>query len=130
MCSSDLEEVKINGWSIECRINAEDPDHDFVPSPGTIGKYIIPGGPGVRNDSSAYEGYTILPYYDSMIGKLIVWGGTREEAIQRMKRSLQEFKIDNIKTTIPFHLKVLDNAFFKKGEIYTNFIQRRMADGK
>ncbi len=124
------EEVKINGWSIECRINAEDPDHDFVPSPGTIGKYIIPGGPGVRNDSSAYEGYTILPYYDSMIGKLIVWGGTREEAIQRMKRSLQEFKIDNIKTTIPFHLKVLDNAFFKKGEIYTNFIQRRMADGK
>ena len=123
-------DVRINGWAIECRINAEDPDHDFAPSPGTIGKYIIPGGPGVRIDSAAYENYTILPYYDSMIGKLIVWGRTREEAIQRMKRSLQEFKVENIKTTIPFHLKVLDNAFFKKGEIYTNFIQRRMTNDR
>ncbi|NLF46524.1 MAG: acetyl-CoA carboxylase biotin carboxylase subunit, partial [Syntrophomonadaceae bacterium] len=122
------EDIKFNGWAIECRINAEDPARDFSPSPGKIGKYIIPGGPGVRIDSAAYENYTILPYYDSMIGKLITWGRTREEAIQRMKRSLQEFKVENIATTIPFHLKVLDNAFFKKGEIYTNFIQRRMSD--
>ncbi len=122
------EDIKINGWAIECRINAEDPDNDFSPAPGKIGQYIIPGGPGVRIDSAAYENYTILPYYDSMIGKLITWGRTREEAIQRMKRSLQEYKVENIKTTIPFHLKVLDNAFFKKGEIYTNFIQRRMSD--
>lgn len=122
------EDVKINGWAIECRINAENPDNDFSPSPGQIGRYIIPGGPGVRIDSAAYENYTILPYYDSMIGKLIVWGRNRQEAICRMKRALQEFTIENVATTIPFHLKVIDNAFFQKGEIYTNFIQRRMSD--
>jgi len=122
------EDVKINGWAIECRINAENPDNDFSPSPGQIGRYIIPGGPGVRIDSAACENYTILPYYDSMIGKLIVWGRNRQEAICRMKRALQEFTIENVATTIPFHLKVIDNAFFQKGEIYTNFIQRRMSD--
>jgi acetyl-CoA carboxylase biotin carboxylase subunit len=120
------DEVIINGCAIECRINAEDPDNYFMPAPGKVERYSIPGGPGVRIDSALYEDYTVLPYYDSMVGKLIVWGRDREEAIQRMKRALQEFNIDNVPTTIPFHLRVLENAFFQRGEIYTNFIQRRM----
>lgn len=122
------EDVQINGWAIECRINAEDPYNDFKPAPGTVGQYMIPGGPGVRVDSSVYSGYTIPPYYDSMVAKLIVWGPTRNEAIIRMKRALSEFQIENLTTTIPFHMKVLDNAFFQKGEVYTNFIQRRMSE--
>lgn len=126
--SFQQEDVVMKGWAIECRINAEDPNNDFVPSPGTVQTYIPPGGPGVRVDSSVYSGYTITPFYDSMVAKLIVWGRTREEAIARMKRALQEFQATNIKTTIPFHLKVLDNAFFQKGEVYTNFIQRRMSE--
>ena len=122
------QDVALRGWAIECRINAEDPDYDFRPSPGTVTRYLPPGGPGVRVDSSVYTGYTIPPFYDSMVAKLIVWGADREEAIARMKRALSEFVIDGIKTTIPFHLKVLNNAFFQKGEVYTNFIQRRMSD--
>jgi len=120
------EEVNIRGWSIECRINAEDPENDFKPSPGKIEKYHAPGGNGVRVDSAVFAGYEIPPYYDSLIGKLIVWAPTREEAIQRMKRALNEYIIQGIKTTIPFHLKVLDNVYFKRGEVYTNFIQRRL----
>jgi acetyl-CoA carboxylase, biotin carboxylase subunit len=111
---------------MECRINAENPDKNFMPSPGTITLYHPPGGPGVRIDSAAYAGYAIPPFYDSMVGKLIVWGRTRDEAINRMKRALLEFQIEGISTTIPFHLKVLDNAFFRRGEVYTNFIQRRI----
>lgn len=126
--SIQQEDVVFNGWAIECRINAEDPDYDFRPSPGTVTRYYPPGGPGVRVDSSVYTGYTIPPFYDSMVAKLIVWGPNREEAIARMKRALSEFTIEGIKTTIPFHLKVLNNAFFQKGEVYTNFIQRRMSD--
>lgn len=122
------EDIKMNGWAIECRINAEDPYHDFRPSPGRVGQYLIPGGPGVRVDSCVYSDYLIPPYYDSMVAKLIVWGKDRPEAIDRMKRALDEFVVENITTTIPFHRKVLDNAFFRKGEIYTNFIQRRMND--
>lgn len=120
------EDVQIRGWAMECRINAENSEKNFMPSPGTIELYHPPGGPGVRVDSAAYQGYTIPPYYDSMIGKLIVWGADREEAIQRMKRALEEFYIEGVHTTIPFHLKVLDNAFFRRGEVYTNFIQRRI----
>ncbi|MHB8169938.1 MAG: acetyl-CoA carboxylase biotin carboxylase subunit [Thermincolia bacterium] len=120
------EDVKINGWAMECRINAEDPDKNFMPSPGTITAYHQPGGMGVRVDSAVYAGYTIPPFYDSMIGKLIVWGKDREEAIQRMQRALNEFVIEGVKTTIPYHLRILDNAFFQRGEVYTNFIQRRM----
>lgn len=122
------EDVVLRGWAMECRINAEDPDHDFRPSPGTVNRYYQPGGPGIRVDSSIYTGYTIPPYYDSMVAKLIVWGTDRDEAIARMKRALHEFTIEGIKTTIPFHMKVLNNAFFQKGEVYTNFIQRRMSD--
>lgn len=103
------EDVKINGWAIECRINAEDPDRGFMPSPGKIQFYLPPGGLGVRVDSAAYPGYTISPHYDSMIAKLIVWGSTRDEAISRMQRALQEFEIEGIFTTIPFHMKLLQH---------------------
>ncbi len=120
------DDIKINGWAMECRINAEDPDNDFRPSPGLVTQYLPPGGPGIRVDSCVYTGYNIPPYYDSMVAKVIVWGRDREEAIARMKRALHEFTVTNVATTIPFHLKVLDNAFFQKGEVYTNFIQRRM----
>ncbi|HBV89060.1 acetyl-CoA carboxylase biotin carboxylase subunit [Desulfosporosinus sp.] len=120
------EDIQLRGWAIECRINAENPDKNFMPSPGLINLYHAPGGPGVRVDSAVYQGYTVSPYYDSMVGKLIVWGATRQEAIARMKRALEEYVIEGIHTTIPFHLKVLDNAFYQRGEVYTNFIQRRI----
>lgn len=122
------EDVKLLGWAIECRVNAENPQRNFQPCPGTVGQYIVPGGPGVRVDSSIYSNYTISPYYDSMVAKVIVWGKDRPEAMQRMKRALNELVIENIHTTIPFHLQVLDNAFFQRGEVYTNFIQRRMGN--
>ncbi|MFS8513239.1 MAG: acetyl-CoA carboxylase biotin carboxylase subunit, partial [Planifilum fulgidum] len=106
------EDVKLDGWAIECRINAEDPDRNFMPSPGTIQFYLPPGGAGVRVDSAAYSGYRIPPYYDSMIAKLIVWGKDRDEAIRRMVRALSEFAIEGVKTTIPFHLKLLNHPKF------------------
>lgn len=114
------------GHAIECRINAEDPNRNFMPSPGTITEYYAPGGIGVRVDSHVYQGYTISPYYDSMIAKLIVWGRDRDDAIRRMRRALGEYVIEGIKTTIPFQLRILDNAFFQRGDFYTNFIQRRL----
>lgn len=120
------EEVVIKGHAIECRINAEDPDYNFRPCAGKIDTYITPGGPGVRIDSSVYAGYNIPSFYDSLLGKLIVWGKDREEAIARMQRALQEFVIKGVPTTIPFHQMVIKNAFFQRGEIYTNFIQRRI----
>lgn len=116
-------DIDIAGHAIECRINAEDSENGFLPSSGTLEKYIPAGGIGVRVDSHSYQGYEIPPYYDSMIAKLIVKGKNREEAIERMKRALQEFKVEGVDTTIPFHLKVLDNTAFKKGTIYTNFIE-------
>lgn len=117
------EEVVINGWSIECRINAENPDKNFMPAPGTIQFYLPPGGPGVRVDSAAYPGYTISPYYDSMIAKLIVWAPTREEAIAKMKRALMEFDIEGIHTTIPFHQKLLNHPTFLKGDFDIKFLE-------
>jgi acetyl-CoA carboxylase, biotin carboxylase subunit len=120
------EDIKINGWAMECRINAEDPDRNFMPSPGKITTYIPAGGIGVRIDSAVYNGYSIPPFYDSMVGKLIVWGKDRDECINRMRRALNEMVIEGISTTIPFQLRILDNAFFQRGEIYTNFIQRRL----
>ena len=116
------DDVKINGSSIECRINAEDYQNNFMPSPGRIEVLNLPGGPGVRIDSHAYQGYTVSQYYDSLIAKLIVWGRDRKEAIQVMRRSLDEFTIEPIKTTISFHREVLKNPFFVKGEFSTNFI--------
>ncbi|MBX4149654.1 acetyl-CoA carboxylase biotin carboxylase subunit [Paenibacillus sp. FSL W7-1279] len=117
------EEVVINGWSIECRINAENPDKGFMPAPGTIQFYLPPGGPGVRVDSAAYPGYTISPYYDSMIAKLIVWAPTRDEAIAKMKRALAEFEIEGIYSTIPFHQKLMNHPTFLKGDFDIKFLE-------
>lgn len=108
--------------SIECRINAEDPAADFRPSPGKITNLHVPGGPGVRVDTHVYTGYTIPPNYDSMIAKLIVTAETREEAIKRMKRALHEFVIEGIKTTIPFHLRLMDNEVYQSGNFNTGFM--------
>lgn len=120
------EDIRLEGHAIEVRITAEDPDHDFRPSAGLITDVHWPGGPGIRVDSHVYTGYRIPPYYDSMIAKLIAWAPTRDECIVRMQRALEETLIEGVKTTIPFHLKVLDNAFFKRGAVYTNFIPRRI----
>ncbi|WP_010274050.1 acetyl-CoA carboxylase biotin carboxylase subunit [Paenibacillus senegalensis] len=117
------DEVEFDGWSIECRINAEDPDRNFMPSPGKIDFYLPAGGLGVRVDSSAYPGYVISPHYDSMIAKLIVWGKTREEAISRMKRALSEFSIEGVKTTIPFHMKLMDHPKFIEGTFDIKFLE-------
>lgn len=127
--SFSQEEVIIRGCAIECRINAENPQKGFRPSPGKITEFLAPGGFGVRFDTALYPGYTIPPYYDSLIGKLVVWGENRAEAIARMQGALSELVIQGVETTVPFHLTVLDNAFYRKGEVYTNFIQRRILKG-
>ena len=119
-------EIEPRGHAIECRINAEDPGRDFLPSPGPITAFIQPGGPGIRVDTHAFAGYTIPPHYDSLVAKVIAWGRDRDESIARMTRALREFEVGGIRTTIPFHLAVLDNAFFRRGEVYVNFVQRRM----
>lgn len=121
--SFSQEDVKINGCSIECRINAENPYKDFTPSPGKINNYIQPGGIGIRIDSAAYSGYSIPPFYDSMISKVIAWGRDRNEAIERMKRALSEFEIKGVETTIPFHKALMDNEIFKSGEFNTRFLE-------
>ena len=117
------DDVTFTGWSIECRINAENPEKNFMPSPGIINMYLPPGGLGVRVDSAAYPGYKIPPYYDSMIAKVITYGKTRDEAISRMKRSLSEFVIEGVHTTIPFHLKLLNHEKFVEGEFNTKFLE-------
>jgi len=121
-------DIELHGHSIECRINAEDPENGFMPSAGTLEKYRVPGGIGVRVDSHSYQGYSIPPYYDSMIGKLIVHGVDREEAIIRMKRALEEYKIEGVETTIKFHEKVLENEEFKSGNYTTNFIEKNFPE--
>lgn len=115
--------IQIKGASIECRINAEDYENNFMPSPGKIETLNLPGGPGVRLDTHIYQGYEITPYYDSLLAKLITYGRCRSEAIKIMQRALNEFYIAPIKTTIPFHLKVLENPLFIKGDISTHFVQ-------
>jgi acetyl-CoA carboxylase biotin carboxylase subunit len=117
------EEITFNGWAIECRVNAENPFKQFMPSAGKIDMYLPPGGFGVRVDSAAYPGYTIPPYYDSMIAKVITHGKTREEAINRMKRALDEFVIEGVYTTIPFHLKLLNHGKFVEGDFNTKFLE-------
>ena len=109
--------------SIECRINAEDPAKDFRPSPGKITNLHLPGGQGIRVDTHVYTGYTIPANYDSMIAKLIVRAPTREEALIRCRRALEEFTIEGIKTTIPFHLKLMDDEVFKSGKFDTSFME-------
>lgn len=121
------EDIMLEGHSIECRINAEDSKNNFLPSPGVLETFIVPGGNGVRVDSHSYQGYEISPYYDSMIGKLITFGIDRNEAIVKMKRALEEFIIEGIDTTIPFHLKVLNNQLYLDGMTSTNFIDEQFS---
>lgn len=117
------DDVKINGASIECRINAEDPEKNFMPSPGLIETLNLPGGPNVRLDTHVYQGYKISPYYDSLIAKLIVHGPNRAAAINTMIRALDEFIVAPIKTTIPFHRSLLENPLFKKGAVSTHLVE-------
>lgn len=122
--SFSQEDVTINGWAIECRINAENPAKNFMPSPGKVANYLPPGGYGVRVDSAVYPGYEITPFYDSMVAKLIVWGNDREEAIARMRRALDEFVIEGVHTTIPFHERLLEHPDFVSGNFATNFLEK------
>ena len=124
MTCKDRAPISPFGHAVEFRINAEDPDNDFRPCPGTITKLRMPAGPGVRIDTAIYEGYTVSPYYDSMLAKLVVWGSDRAEAIDRARRALGEVQIEGIKTTTSFHQKVVDNATFSKGEVYTDFLEK------
>ena len=117
-------DIKINGWAIECRINAENPEKNFMPSPGVVDMYLAPGGFGVRVDSAVYPGYKIPPFYDSMVAKLIVHADTREEAVARMKRALDEFVVEGVKTTIPFHYNLMDHEVFKSGDFDTKFLEK------
>jgi len=120
------DDIHFKGAAIECRINAEDYENNFMPCPGRIDSLNLPGGPGVRVDTHIYPGYQISPYYDSLLAKLITYAETREEAIKTMKRALNEFVIGPIKTTVAFHQLLLDNPLFLKGEISTHFIQDKM----
>ena len=117
------DDVLLRGHAIECRINAEDPDHDFMPCPGKIDGYFAPGGFGIRVDSHVYPGYSIPPYYDSMIGKLICWGENRNEARRRMYQALKEYVVTGIKTTIPFHQQIVEDEVFMSGNFNTGFIE-------
>ena len=119
-------DVRVDGHAIEVRVNAEDPTKNFRPSAGTVSDVHWPGGPGIRVDSHVYAGYRIPPYYDSLIAKIIAWAPSRVEAIARMDRALRETVIEGVATTIPFHLRVLDNAFYRRGAVTTSFIARRM----
>jgi acetyl-CoA carboxylase biotin carboxylase subunit len=120
------DDIRLEGHAIECRINAEDPDKDFRPAAGRLESVHFAGGPGVRVDSHAFTGYTIPPHYDSLIGKLICWAPTRDEAIKRTKRALEESVIQGVKTTIPLYIKIMDNAYYQRGVVQTNFLKTRM----
>ena len=116
-------DVQFRGHAIECRINAEDPENHFAPCPGTVESFHAPGGPGIRVDSHLYSGYSIPPFYDSLLGKIIAWGNTREEAIARMRRALSELRVEGVKTTTGFHQKLLANDAFRLGRVHTTFVE-------
>lgn len=120
----DQKEISHRGWAIECRINAEDPDRNFKPSPGIVRHLVLPGGFGVRVDTHLYDNYEVPPFYDSLIAKLIVWSEDRITAIERMRRALGEFHINGLKTTIPFHQGVMQDDDFIRGRISTHFIKK------
>ena len=122
----EQDDIQLNGHAIECRINAEDPLHNFRPSPGKITGWLPPGGPGVRVDSHVYTGYEIPPFYDSLIGKLIVWGKDRDTAIKRMNRALNECAVTGIPTTINFHLTLLNKKKFRQGKIHTKYVEEEL----
>lgn len=120
------DDVQPRGHAIECRINAEDPFKNFMPSPGTVRKYEEPSMPWVRVDSACYTGYQVLPFYDSLLAKLVVWGRDREEAIVRTKLALKSFKIEGLSTTIPFHLQLLEDEAYKCGTLYTTYVEKEL----
>ena len=120
-------DVKMNGWAIECRINAEDPYNNFLPSTGQISHHSVPTGPGVRVDTGVYDGFQISPYYDSLISKLIVWGESRGHAIIRMRRALEEYKIVGVQTNIPFHQNLIIQTRFIAGQFDTRFVEKRFS---
>jgi len=124
------DDVLLRGHAMECRINAEDPDRDFAPAAGRLDVYVPPGGPGTRVDSHCYPGWVIAPYYDSLIAKLLVWAPTRDGAIDRMDRALSEFQVEGrgVKTTIPFHRRVLASDQFRSGDVTTDFLEHFLAD--
>ncbi len=122
------EDIKIKGVAIECRINAEDPDKNFAPSPGEVTAFHIPGGPGIRVDTHVFTSYKIPSCYDSLIAKLISWGKDRSEAISRMRRALEEFVIEGVKTTIPFHQRIIEHEAFVKGTFYTTFVEEELME--
>ncbi|HSH04936.1 MAG TPA: acetyl-CoA carboxylase biotin carboxylase subunit [Anaerolineae bacterium] len=121
------EDVTMSGWAIECRVNAEDPYNNYLPSTGTISTIRLPTGPGVRVDTGVYPGYTVTPYYDSMISKLICYGQTRGEAVLRMRRALEEYRIMGVKTNIPFHQHMMDSHRFLTGNFDTHFVEERFS---
>ena len=124
--SVEQKDIQLNGHAIECRINAEDSLHNFRPAPGRITGWLPPGGPGVRVDSHVYTGYDIPPFYDSLIGKLIIWAPNRPAALERMKRALNECAITGIPTTVDFHLRMLDRPEFQRGDVHTKFVEEEM----
>jgi acetyl-CoA carboxylase biotin carboxylase subunit len=126
--SFSQEDVELTGHAIECRINAEDPQRDFLPTPGQLDAFHPPGGPGTRVDTYCRPGSTIPPSYDSLIAKLIVWGSSRDAALERMLRALDEFDVGGhgMHTTIPFHREVLDHPVFRAGDLATDFLERHM----
>ena len=121
------EEVELDGAAIEVRINAEDPERAFLPSPGEITGLALPGGPGVRVDTAAFAGYHVPPFYDSLVAKLICWGRDRDEALARTRRALEEFVVEGIKTTVPFHLELLDDLSVRAGDYHVEFLEQRGA---
>jgi len=127
--SLDQRSVHLEGHSIECRIIAEDPANNFAPSVGTIKRLVLPGGMGVRVDTHIYGGYEVPPYYDAMLAKLIVWSHDRHDAVARMLRCLGEFQMDGIKSNISYQMEILRNPYFRRGELSTDFIARRMGSG-
>jgi acetyl-CoA carboxylase biotin carboxylase subunit len=118
----EQKDIKINGHAIECRINAEDWERNFMPNPGTVENIHFPGGPGIRVDTHIYSQYKIPPFYDSLIAKLIAHGKNRDEAIKRMRRALNEFVVEGVKTTVPFHSRLIENEDFQKGNFNTGFL--------
>ncbi len=121
------EDIELTGWAIECRVNAEDPYNNFIPSTGTLSSVVPPSGPGVRIDTGVYAGFQISPYYDSLISKVICWGETRGEAILRMRRALEEYRILGVKTNIPFHQNIMASTRFIAGAFDTRFVEERFS---
>jgi len=122
-------DVQWRGHSIECRLTAEDPDNDFAPCVGKITHLLLPGGPGVRVDTHLYPGYVIPPYYDSLLAKIIVWAEDRPSAIARMKRALEETRVEGVKTNLPFLKRIIDHPEYQKGNVSTQFLRRYLRNG-